>query len=183
MSDRPPVHRVPGYNVDRVNIKAGLELAARFGYDSARDHMVVEYALQRHARGEEDGCQRSMLSHGIDLISYYAILAAALAAGATREGATPVTEDQPTTEPEPAVDGLRIQIAFGRMPYAADAIRPILNARRHGEPMTESVIVEALERLATSLHEHGETCAAQRVELEQLRADRAALRRLLGTAP
>lgn len=69
----------PGVNVDKVNIQAGLTLAARFGYESAEHQMVVAYALRRHARGEEDGAQRSALSGGIELTSWYAILAAALA--------------------------------------------------------------------------------------------------------
>jgi hypothetical protein len=41
--------------------------------------MVAGYALRRHARGEEDGAQQSALSSGIDLTSWYAILAAASA--------------------------------------------------------------------------------------------------------
>lgn len=76
---------VPGRNVDRVDEAAGLALAERFGYGDPQSRMVVSYALARHARGEEDGAQRTALSHGIDLTSWYAILAAALAA------ATPVT--------------------------------------------------------------------------------------------
>jgi hypothetical protein len=41
-----------GVNVDPVNIPVGLELAARFGYDSAEHQMIAGYALRRHARGE-----------------------------------------------------------------------------------------------------------------------------------
>lgn len=69
---------VPGENVDKVNIAEGMKLAAHFGYDSPGYQMVVEYALMRHARGEEDGAQRSALSGGIDLTSWYAILARAV---------------------------------------------------------------------------------------------------------
>lgn len=70
---------VPGTNVDRVDIAAGLRLAQVFGYESAEHQMVAEYALRRHSRGEEDGAQRTALSGGIDLTSWYAILAAAVA--------------------------------------------------------------------------------------------------------
>lgn len=71
---------IVGHNVDAVSVPAGLKLAARFGYDSPKHQAVAEYALRRHARGEEDGAQRTALSGGIDLTSWYAILAAALAA-------------------------------------------------------------------------------------------------------
>lgn len=76
-----PVTRQPGYNVDQVDVDAGLELARQFGYDSAEHQMVAEYALMRHARGEEDGAEKSALSGGIDLTSWHAIRAAAVAAG------------------------------------------------------------------------------------------------------
>jgi hypothetical protein len=71
---------VPGYNVDKVDVAAGQRRAAQSGYGSPEHQMVVEYALWRHARGEEDGAQKSALSGGIDLGSWYAILAAAIAA-------------------------------------------------------------------------------------------------------
>lgn len=72
---------VPGYNVDKVDIAAGIDLAVSFGYNSAEHRAVVEYALMRHRRGEEEGAQKSALNGGISLTSWYAILAAALAAG------------------------------------------------------------------------------------------------------
>lgn len=68
----------PGVNVDTVNVAAGMQQAARFGYSDASSQTVVEYALMRHRRGEEDGAQRTALSHGIDLTSWYAILAVAV---------------------------------------------------------------------------------------------------------
>jgi hypothetical protein len=68
---------VPGYNVDIVDVAAGMEQAATFGYDSPEHRMVVEYALMRQARGEEYGAERSALSGGIDLTSWYAIKSAA----------------------------------------------------------------------------------------------------------
>jgi hypothetical protein len=73
--------RTPGVTVDIVDVAAGLEQARQFGYDSPEHLMVAEYALMRHARGEEDGAERSALSGGIDLTSWYAIRAAACAQG------------------------------------------------------------------------------------------------------
>lgn len=69
----------PGVNVDRVNIIAGQEMASNFGYSDEESQWVVWYALWRHRRGEEGGAERSALSGGIDLTSWKAILAAALA--------------------------------------------------------------------------------------------------------
>jgi hypothetical protein len=74
---------VPGYNVDVVDIAKGISQAIAFGYDTPEYLMVAEYALRRHARGEEDGAERSALSGGIDLTSWYAIRAAACADGFT----------------------------------------------------------------------------------------------------
>jgi hypothetical protein len=71
---------VPGVNVDKISVESGLAEAVKIGYDSAEDEMVVVYALMRWARGEEDGAQRTMLSHGIDLTSIYRIVAAARSA-------------------------------------------------------------------------------------------------------
>lgn len=79
----------PGVNVDRVDVAAGLRLGRAFGYDDGESQMVLEYALMRHRRGEEDGAQRTALSGGIDLTSWYAVLAAALAAAEP----APVLED------------------------------------------------------------------------------------------
>lgn len=80
---------VPGRNVDWVDVGAGMRLGAAFGYDDPESQMVLEYALMRHRRGEEDGAQRTALSHGIDLTSWYAVLAAALAAAEPRPEVTP----------------------------------------------------------------------------------------------
>ena len=71
---------VPSYNVDRINVKAGLDAALNLGYDTLRNAMVIEYSLMRHGRGEEDGAERSALSGGIDLTSWRVILAHAITA-------------------------------------------------------------------------------------------------------
>lgn len=68
---------IVGVNVDPIDVAAGMRVAAQFGYDSPEHQMVAEYALRRWSRGEEEGGQRSALSGGIDLTSWYAILAAA----------------------------------------------------------------------------------------------------------
>ncbi len=76
----------PGVNVDRVDVAAGLAEGVRAGYGSAENRMVVEYALMRWARGEEEGAFASFLSGGVDLTSAYRIVAAACAAGAEADG-------------------------------------------------------------------------------------------------
>lgn len=69
---------VPGYNIDWIDVSAGLVQAAKFGYDDPQSRMVIEYALMRHQRGEEDGARRTALSGGVDLTTWYAILAGAM---------------------------------------------------------------------------------------------------------
>lgn len=71
----------PGVNVDPVDVGAGLVQAKAFGYDDPQSRMVLGYALQRHARGEEDGAERTALHGGVDFMSWRAVLAAAVAAG------------------------------------------------------------------------------------------------------
>jgi hypothetical protein len=70
---------IPGVNADELDIQAGLDQARRMDYGHWKYIMVAEYALMRHAKGEEKGAQDSALSGGIDLTSWYAILAAARA--------------------------------------------------------------------------------------------------------
>lgn len=71
---------VPGVNLDRVDLAAGLHMADRLGYGDATAQVVVEYALMRHRRGEAAGSERTWLSHfPHDLTSWKAILAQAIA--------------------------------------------------------------------------------------------------------
>jgi hypothetical protein len=77
LSNRP-AQRIPGYNVDRVDVGAGMDQAYKFGYTSPEHQTVTEYALMRHARGEEDGAQKTALGGGISLTAWYAILACAI---------------------------------------------------------------------------------------------------------
>jgi hypothetical protein len=72
---------VPGHNVDKLDIAAGMREAAVMGFDDAQSQMVAQYALQRWARGEEDGAiKTARIDGGIDLTSLYRMVAAAVAA-------------------------------------------------------------------------------------------------------
>lgn len=76
----------PGVNVDRIDVAAGLRELDACGWAdaSAETRMVVEYALMRWARGEEEAAERGAIDrdfHGIDLTSWRRVLAAARAAG------------------------------------------------------------------------------------------------------
>lgn len=73
---------VPGVNVDPVSVGAGMKRAVELGYFDWKAQMVVEQALLRWKRGEEDSAQRLWLSeYPTDLTSWFAILAAAVATG------------------------------------------------------------------------------------------------------
>lgn len=77
-----PTPRIPGYNVDRVNIDAGLLELKTCGYVEPKTIMVIEYALMRWARGEEEAAQRGAIDrsfHGINLTCWLRVLAAAMA--------------------------------------------------------------------------------------------------------
>lgn len=74
---------IPGHNVDRIDINAGLRELAACGYHEAETRFVIEYALARWARGEEEAAQRGAIDkgfHGIDLTSWIRVLAASRAA-------------------------------------------------------------------------------------------------------
>lgn len=71
-----------GVNVDRLNIGAGLLELAACGYRENSTRVVIQYALMRWARGEEEQAQRGAIDkhfHGIDLGSWVRVLAAAMA--------------------------------------------------------------------------------------------------------
>lgn len=83
---------VPGVNVDPVDIEAGMAQASQLGYTSQQERMVIEYALNRWRRGEEDGAEQTITSHGIDYTSWRVILAAGVAAAANRGKHIQVTD-------------------------------------------------------------------------------------------
>lgn len=71
---------IPGHNVDRIDVAAGLRELTACGYTEAETHMVIGYALQRWQRGEEEQAQRGAIDrgfHGIDFGSWVRVLAAA----------------------------------------------------------------------------------------------------------
>lgn len=94
MASNRPIQRVPGYNVDRIDVAAGLRELTTCGYDDPRTVMVIKYALQRWALGEEDAAQRGAIDrsfHGVNLTCWFRVLSAArahaeqTAAGAAKE--------------------------------------------------------------------------------------------------
>lgn len=82
----------PGVSVDKLDVAAGLKMLTDVcGYTDAKTIMVIEYALLRHAKGEELAAERGAIDrsfHGIDFTSWRMVLAAAMAAA----------YDQPTTK-------------------------------------------------------------------------------------
>lgn len=77
---------VPGRNVDKVDVAAGLAMAARLGYDDAESQMVIEYGLMRWRRGEEAAAERMVvIEYRISETSWRVVLAEAVAA-ASMEG-------------------------------------------------------------------------------------------------
>lgn len=77
---------VPGVNVDRIDVQAGLDAlkVAGWGDASTETRMVIEYALVRWAKGEEAAAERMAIDksfHGIDYTSWRMVLAHARAAG------------------------------------------------------------------------------------------------------
>jgi hypothetical protein len=73
---------VPGVNVDRVDIDCGMAQARKLGYTDTNELMVIEYALQRWQRGEEDGAEATIRSHRIDYTAWRVVLAYAVASAA-----------------------------------------------------------------------------------------------------
>ncbi len=74
---------VPGHNVDKVNVEVGLKELQATGYDHPNTIMVIEHALMRWQRGEEEQAERGAIDqsfYGIDFTSWRRVLAAACAA-------------------------------------------------------------------------------------------------------
>ncbi len=82
MNTSRPTPRTPGYNVDRIDVAAGLRELESCGYDESRTVMVIEYALMRWARGEEAEAERGAIDqsfYGINLTCWIRVIAAARA--------------------------------------------------------------------------------------------------------
>lgn len=76
---------VPGRNVDRVDMAAGMRelTACGYGFDEVETRVVIDYSLRRWARGEEEAAQRGAIDpnfHGISLTCWLRVLAVARAA-------------------------------------------------------------------------------------------------------
>jgi hypothetical protein len=72
---------ITGHNVDHVDIDIGLQTLAECGYDDPHTVMVITYALQWWARGEEEQSQRIAIDptfYGIDLTSWLRVISAAI---------------------------------------------------------------------------------------------------------
>ncbi|MBS9535599.1 hypothetical protein KIH27_18595 [Mycobacterium sp. M1] len=77
---------IAGVNADPIDIGAGLRALGECGYDEPRTRTVVEYALQRWARGEEEAAERGAIDqsfYGIDFGSWRRVLAAAMTSATT----------------------------------------------------------------------------------------------------
>lgn len=84
---------ISGVNVDRIDIDAGIRELKACGYTDERTIMVIDFALARWARGEEEQAQRGAIDknfYGISLTCWIRVLAAARAsAEAKAAGAQP----------------------------------------------------------------------------------------------
>ena len=83
MNNRP-ARRVPGFNVDRIDIAAGLHELSACDYHDPKTRMVIEHALMRWARGEEEAALKGAIDrsfHGINLTCWLRVLSAAMAGG------------------------------------------------------------------------------------------------------
>jgi len=79
-----PVLRIPGHDIDRIDVDAGMRELRACGYDDPHTVMVIQYALQRWANGEEEAAQRGAIDrsfHGINLTCWIRVVAAARASG------------------------------------------------------------------------------------------------------
>ena len=77
-----PLLRIPGHDVDAIDVAAGLRELRTCGYTEPKTVMVIEHALLRWARGEEEQAQRGAIDrgfHGINLTCWLRVLAAARA--------------------------------------------------------------------------------------------------------
>lgn len=81
--------RVPGHNVDKIDLDAGMAELAKIGYTGERTQMVILYALQCWGRGEEGRAEKNAIDqnfYGIDLTSWRRVLAAAMAGAEDSNG-------------------------------------------------------------------------------------------------
>lgn len=76
-----PSKRIPGYDVDRVDVSAGLRELQSCGCTSPATAMIIEHALMQWALGEEEA-RRGAIDrsfYGVDLTCWIRVLSAAMA--------------------------------------------------------------------------------------------------------
>ena len=128
----------PGLNVDALDIHAGVKQASALGFGvTAEDLHVAAYALQRHARGEEDGAEKTWMGHfgKHNLTGWRMVLAAAMA------GVQPA----PAVEPVPEPVSLTVTVRRAPDIDVVDAERQWQAALRAAET-AEQVYNAAIER-------------------------------------
>lgn len=84
-----PSRRIPGYDVDRIDVSAGMRELRSCGYTDPATAMIIEYALTRWARGEEEEAQRGAIDRsfcGVDLTCWIRVLSAAMASAQADAG-------------------------------------------------------------------------------------------------
>jgi hypothetical protein len=77
----------PGYNVARIDVGAGMRELVACGYPATEveRHYVIQHALMRWARGEEEAAERGAIDHsfhGIPFTCWRRVLSASKAAAA-----------------------------------------------------------------------------------------------------
>lgn len=78
-----------GHNADALSIQAGMAELSACGYSEPETAMVIEYALARWARGEEEAAERGAIDrsfHGIDFTCWRRVLSAAMAGASLEVG-------------------------------------------------------------------------------------------------
>jgi len=114
---------VPGWNVDKLDIAAGVREAAVMGFDDGEAQMVAEYALQRWARGEEDGAIKTARAGGIDLTSLYRMVAAAHAAANPAPVVEPEVVEPEVVAPRPEPTGVAVRLTEARWQRVVEVLR------------------------------------------------------------
>lgn len=91
--------KVPGMNLDHIDVDAGLALLRAFGYDEPRTMMVINHALLLWRRGEEAQAEKNAINrkfYGVDFTTWRAVLAAAIAEGTRKAEARRLELTEPT---------------------------------------------------------------------------------------
>lgn len=82
---------IPGHNVDRLDVLAGIRELVTLGYHSDETQTIIFCALVRWARGEEAKAEKGAIDlsfHGIPLTCWRRVLAAATSGATSQTGST-----------------------------------------------------------------------------------------------